>query len=179
MNEKLKETFKKIKNPKTVVILGMAGILLIFLSSYLPQKSTYRAEKSSITAEEYRKQTEKSISKIVSSISGDTSPTVTVTLESGMRYTYADRTESDSSSVEGDKQTQSSESSTKTYITVRASDGGEQALLVSELMPSIRGVAIVCSGGDDTVTASKIESAVTAALNITSKRVYIAGGTVK
>ena len=40
----------------------------------------------------------------------------------------------------------------------------------------MRGVAVVCEGGDDEIINEKITNAVTAALNITSKRVYIAGG---
>ena len=44
-------------------------------------------------------------------------------------------------------------------------------------MPEVRGVAVVCRGGDDELINEKIKNAVTAALNITSKRVYIAGGT--
>ena len=55
-------------------------------------------------------------------------------------------------------------------------DGGEQALLVTTEMPEVRGVAIVCEGGDSEAINEKIENAVTAALDITSKRVYIAGG---
>jgi stage III sporulation protein AG len=43
-------------------------------------------------------------------------------------------------------------------------------------MPEIRGVAIVCIGGDNELIAQKIENTVTAALNITSQRVSIAGG---
>ena len=44
-------------------------------------------------------------------------------------------------------------------------------------MPEVRGVAIVCEGGDNEIIAEKIQNTVTAALNITSKRVSIAGGT--
>ena len=65
----------------------------------------------------------------------------------------------------------------QSYITVKTADGGEQALLVTAEMPEVRGVAVVCRGGDDELINEKIKNAVTAALNITSKRVYIAGGT--
>ena len=61
-------------------------------------------------------------------------------------------------------------------VLVTPADGGEQALLVTTEMPQVRGVAVVCEGGDDEIINEKITNAVTAALNITSKRVYIAGG---
>ena len=58
---------------------------------------------------------------------------------------------------------------------MKTADGGEQALLITEQMPEIRGVAIVCEGGDNEIINEKIKNTVTAALNITSKRVYICG----
>lgn len=178
MNKYLKTFTEKIKDPKVITVIGICGILLIFLSGYLPSFDSEKEStvKTEIDLKEYKSEIEESVKQIVTSISGDTSPTVTVTLESGVRYTYADQTKNDSSNSSGDKNTQASESTTKTYITVRSSDGGERPLIVSELMPNIRGVAVICNGADDETVAEKIENAVTAALNITSKRVYIAGG---
>ena len=69
-----------------------------------------------------------------------------------------------------------SQSKSRSYVTVRTSDGSEKALLITEYMPDIRGVAIVCRGGENEQTAERIKGAVTAALDITSKRVYITGG---
>ena len=100
-----------------------------------------------------------------------------VTLESGIRYSYASADETDTTSATGSTTDQSSESKKQSYITVKTADGGEQALIVTEIMPEVRGVAIICEGGNNEITAEKIKNAVTAALNITSKRVYIAGGT--
>ena len=97
-------------------------------------------------------------------------------LESGIKYSYADIREGVSANkTESNFESTSSESK-QTYITVKTADGGEQALLVTTEMPEVRGVAIVCEGGDDGETNEKIQNAVTAALNITSKRVYVAGG---
>lgn len=158
--------------------VGLCGILLIFVSSLFtgrPAKGNNSSESSGITAEEYREVLEKGVRQIVSDITGDRSPTVMVTLESGMRYSYADATEVTSSDSTGSTDT-ASRSETRSYTTVRTSDGGEQALLITEQMPKIRGVAVICLGGDDEAVAEKIRGAVTAAFDITTKRVYIAGG---
>ena len=48
--------------------------------------------------------------------------------------------------------------------------------MVTQNMPQVRGVAVICDGGDDIQLSEKINNAVCAAINITSKRVYIAGG---
>ena len=166
------------KNPRALVAVGLIGILLIFLSTCVSQDE--ETEKNqvavSLSAEEYRSALEESVRKIVADITGDTNSTVLVTLESGVRYSYADSTESNSSNTESDGGGTQIHNSTHSYITVRTADGGEQALLITELMPEVRGVAIICNGGDNEKIAQKIKGAVTAAFNITSKGVYIAGG---
>jgi stage III sporulation protein AG len=176
---KLKENLiEKMKNPKVLITLGCVGILLIFLSS-LPSKTQKETEKTleEISVEEYRETLERDIKKIVKGITGDSKPTVVITLESGISYEYADITEG-SLSDKSDKDTTVTSSQQKQgYITVKNKDGSEQALLVKAKMPEVRGVAIVCEGGDNSALAEKIQNTVIAALNITSKRVYIAGGT--
>lgn len=179
MND-LKEKIKGItQKPKFLMIIGILGMVLILVSSVFDggkSKNEQTAESKVITAEEYRLALENNVSRLVERISGDKNPTVVITLESSVRYSYADSNEIDTEESNGDKSAESRESKKQSYITVKSADGGEQALVVTEMMPEIRGVAIVCSGGDSTAVAEKIESAVTAALNITSKRVYIAGG---
>lgn len=167
-----------IKNPKTLVVIGIIGIMLIFLSSIIPSGSNkgVTEKTTELNAEDYRKKTEQNVKDIVTGITGDKRPTVVVTLESGIRYDYADLKESDTSASTNKDAEENRKSQKQSYITVRTSDGGEKPLIVTEVMPEIRGVAIVCMYGDDTQTAEKIQNAVTAALDITSQRVYIAGG---
>ena len=178
MNEKIK---KLSKNPKLLIVLGISGILLIFISSLFSgddnQRENTVSNGMSYTAEQYCAFLEADIKDIVTSITGDKKPTVVITLESGIRYSYASADETDTSSSVGSTNDQSSESKKESYITIKTADGGEQALIVTEIMPEVRGVAIICSGGNNENVSQKIKNAVTAALNITSKRVYISGGT--
>lgn len=179
MNEKIN---KLIKNPKVMIAAGLIGIVMIFLSSIFSSdnkedEKTYKTIEYSV--EDYRTEIENSIKDIVESITGDKNSTVVVTLESGIRYSYASAAETDSSVSNGDTNNQSSESKKQSYITVKTSDGGEQALIVTSFMPEVRGVAIICSGGNDTQISEKIENAVISALNITSKRVYVSGGFIQ
>lgn len=178
MNEKIKNITDKFKNPKILLIVGIVGIAFIALSSLIPSKkeeSKVIQNSSSITAEEYKNNLEAEIKEIVLSLTGYDSA-VMVTLESGIKYDFADDTKDTVSTVSGQNSTTDSRSNTKSYITVRDSNGGEKALIITERMPEIRGVAIICKGGEQELIAEKIEGAVCAALNITSKRVYIAGG---
>ncbi len=161
------------------MVIGIIGMVLIALSSFLPQKSSDAVKvsgNSEITATEYEEKVEKELLEIVKEISGDKKPKVFVTLETGIRREYAGETK-DSASQRTDGQTneESVEGQVKT-ITVKTSDGSEDAITVIEYMPQIRGVAIVCNGADNEAVRQKIVSAVTAALNITSKRVSVTGG---
>ena len=175
----LRERFKGVlKSPKVLMFLGIGGMVIILLSSLFSGKQVSTAPTESITcsAEDYKAELEANVCEIVSRISGDRNPTVVITLESGIRYSYADLSETDTENSSGSQNSESRESKKQSYITVKSADGGEQALVVTEIMPEIRGVAIVCNKGDTSDISEKIKNAVTAALNITSKRVYIAGG---
>ena len=177
MNNLIAKYKEKLKNPKILIFIGIAGVLLIFLSSFITKENKVtNGVAVEMTAEEYRKGLEKSIKEIVKQITGSKKVTVVVTLESGMKYKYADITEGSSADKTDDGTTSSSSELKQGYVTVKTADGGEQALIVTTQMPEVRGVAIVCTGGDNAVTAEKIKNAVTAALNITSHRVHIAGG---
>ena len=175
MNDLIKVYIQKLKNPRALIIIGAVGIALIFLSSIGGEESgTQNFDDFSI--EEYKEALEEDIERLVKSISGSRKVTVVITLESGVNYQYADVIEeADESKSETDKNSQKNEFH-QNYITVKRADGSEEAILISKQMPEIRGVAIVCQGGDNAALNKKIQNAVTSALNITSKRVYIAGG---
>jgi len=166
-----------IKKPKTLVIIGLVGIFLIFLSSLGGEDKDDSVEiiPGQLNVEEYKENLEEDIAEMVTDITGSRKVKVIVTLDSGMRYSYAD-TREESSSDKTEKEAQITDSEIKEgYITVKSASGGEEALLLKTEMPEIRGVAVVCEGGDNEYINEKILNTVTAALNITSKRVYICG----
>ncbi len=179
MNERIKELKEILKKPKILIILGVCGILLIFLSSLGggDGKKTQATETgATFSTEEYKENLEREVADLVKKISGSKKAQVIITLEGGIRYSYAESTEGTSSNKNESQQTFSSNEIKRSFITVKTSSGGESALLISEYMPEIRGVAIVCAGGDDEEIREKVQNAVMTALNITSKRVYVTGG---
>ncbi len=175
MNEQVKKLIEKLKKPRVLIVIGIIGIALIFLSS-LDIGGNNTTASDNFSVEEYKKELEKDITKLVKSISGSNKVTVVITLESGMNYQYADVIEETGESKNQTDQTLEKNQLKQGYITIKNADGSEQAILISKQMPEIRGVAIVCEGGDNAALNKKIQNAVTSALNITSKRVYIAGG---
>lgn len=152
-------------------------MLLIAISSFFGsgEKSTPKSQEN-ITVEQYEQRVEKELTEIVKAISGDKKPKIFLSLETGIRREYAGETQDAVSEKTDDKSSEKSDDRQIKTITVKASDGSETAITVIEHMPQIRGVAIVCKGAEKSEIREKIISAVTAALDITSKRVSVTGG---
>ncbi len=174
MNEKLDGLLKKIKEPKYIFILGAVGVIIIIISSFFTGNGAKTAKNEKFDREEYRLSLQNDVKKIVAEISGDKKATVLITLENGIRYSYADDTKDDLSTTGGEnsEETKRKESS---HITIKNASGDEEALVITENMPEVRGVAVICTGGDDEYLAENITNAIMATLNITSKRVYVTG----
>ena len=154
-----------------IIIGGLIGIALIFLSSYFPSGSGGSAEEplDKISAQEYTSQLEENLIQIISHIDGAGEAKVMITLETGVETKYATQ-EKSSTESSGDKTSGTSEVS---YITVRDANGSERALAVTEVQPTVKGVVVVCPGGEEPVVQQRIISAVTTALDISSKRVFV------
>ena len=93
MNDLIKKYSEKLKNPRVLIIIGVIGIGLIFISSFIPEKPKTSQSVEEFSVVEYKEALEKDIAKLVKSISGSRKVTVIITLESGMNYQYADNLE--------------------------------------------------------------------------------------
>ena len=148
---KIKEYFKNMIDQKDyvklAVIAGFLGILLIFVSGMIPKKekesdmSKIKPD-ASVNSETHRELLEKNLTYAVSKIEGAGSPHVTRKKES--------------------------DDCEKKYITVKDSEGTEHALAVKKIEPKVKGVVIICPGGDDPIVKNRITEAVTTALSISS-----------
>lgn len=166
--------FKSKKGINVIVAIGLFGMLLIFISTLFPEKnkSSNPNMKPSMSAEEFVAKTEEKLSEIIKSIEGAGECRVMVTLENGVEYVYAreqdintDRKEDGSGKSERDDKRES--------IIIVDSENGRHGLLVTEIQPTVKGVVVVCQGGDQPVVQERIINLVTTALNISSKRVCV------
>lgn len=174
------------KNPKFVriiIILGLVGIGLILLSGLLPDKTNDEDNQTNsqvayVSLAQYENNLEQSLADIISSIDGAGKTRVMLTMDSTVEQVYAtDKTMSQKDMVNSgeDTETNKDTSANSTYITVELSDGTQQTVLLKEIQPRVRGVLVVCNGGDNSVVKEKIVDAVTKALDISSSRVSVAG----
>lgn len=137
---RLKKLMDNDKMRRIIIIAGIIGIALIFLSNYIDMgkiSGEKREEEFSVTT--YSTQIQKDLQSVISRIEGAGKTEVLLTMENSVEYVYLDN------------------STTKT----------------KEIEPLIRGVLVVCEGGDSPVVVERITEAVTKALDISAAKVCI------
>lgn len=171
----LKDKFKKI-----IIFVGILGIALIFFSGLLKTSGTQKTKSSTqnSSTKEYVFQLESSLREMVSSIKGAGNTKVLVTLENSEETVYATEEKKNKEATEDKTDGQlskkrESDDCEKKYITIKDADGTERALSVTQIQPTVKGVVVVCDGGDIPEVQQRITEAIKTALNITSKRVYV------
>ena len=168
MKERLLKLFADKKASKIILVVGIIGIVLIFLSGIgSDNQEEGLPTVSGFSESDYQAGLEEDIKQMVFGICGDGNAIVTVTLDTGMVYEYANEIKQ----KDAEEQNKTSNESEKTYITVRDKNGAETPLVITSYMPKVRGVSVICSAGE--ADAEKIKNAVSAALDITSRKIYI------
>lgn len=175
MIEKLKTIFSRLKNGKIILILGIMGVLLISLSGLFSSEEKTPVIPDKFDTNAYKELLEDDIRKLVKDITSYRSVTVVVTLDSGIKYNYADETQKSDSNRHSDTASESSSNSEQNRVIITDQDGNENALIVNEELPQIRGVAVVYDGPNNEFINEKIKNALMATLSVTSKRIYISG----
>ena len=174
--------FKGGMGQKLILAAGLIGMALILLSQFWPEQKPTAAknEQKTITTEEYITQTETKLGTLVGGIAGAGECKVMVTLENGVEYVYASENKVNTNREE-DSGTNSSKLSQKDdseqNIIIVDTENGKEGLLVTEIQPTVRGVVVVCEGGDKEDVRQRITQAVTTALNISSMRVCVVKAT--
>lgn len=181
----IKEFLNKFVSPKKfskyAIVCGLAGISLIFASEFFkPNSKNYQLKnETKFISEEKRQKLEKNLETIISGIKGAGTSKVLITLESGAETVYAteekknkeaSEDKSNAGEITRKKETDDCE---KKFITVKDAQGTEHALAVTEIEPKVKGVVVICPGGDDAVVKKRIVEAVTTALNINYTRVCV------
>lgn len=167
MIDKIKKLVKtlveKIPKEKRSIILAVVGILLmclILLSSFFDTGKTENNDTKAYTEayEEngYVAELERKLTDIISSIEGAGRVKVMITLENSEENVYAiDINESKNE-----------------YVLIKTSSD-EGGLLLKIIQPKVRGVAIVCDGGEVGKVKMSILDATCSAMGISSSKVSI------
>lgn len=175
---KFLEMLKDDKKMKLVMVVGITGIILIALTTFLPKKSTDTPEVSldEKTTAAYEAEIEKAIAELVASIDGVGKSKIMVTLKNGVEYVYAkeEKQNSDTTNGSGSDQTvQQRDNYEQKTILVEDSNGRKTALIKTTLEPTVKGVVVVCEGGDDILVQQRVTDAVKTALGIGANNVCV------
>ena len=151
-----------------IVIVGLVGIGLIFISSYIrpPSKDSAASVEESIGAEnsgleEYRSSITQELGNMLASIDGVGKTKIMITLDGGVRNIYA--TDTDTNGRETSRKNGEDENADKQNTEKR----------VGKMMPQVKGVLIVCEGGDDGDIVQRVKDAVSAALDISQSHICV------
>ena len=156
---------KKNRNILFLVCCVLLGIILLLYGNGLFDKKTPKPERGDqyYLLEQYIADLEESIEKLCSGVPGVSDVRVAVTLESGFEYVYAT-----------DSKTRPDGAVEIKYITI-GSGSSEVAVYITEKLPAIAGVGIVCRGGSDPAIQQKLLALISAAYNVKTNKIYITG----
>ena len=159
-----------LKNKKLLILAAIAaiGVLLLIAGGRENKVNTQNTTESDATVQldEYRETLRRDIARLCEQVGGVSDVTVAVSLECGFEYVYA-------TDIKSDSDTYGSQVQTK-YITI-GSGSSESAVYITEKLPRIGGIGVVCRGGSDPVIVRRLTSLLSAAYNIGSNKIYVTG----
>lgn len=164
----MKENIKKHKGALISVVGILVGVILMLSDGLLPNSEKHKeTEKEGYyDVRFYTESLEQRIGALCTSIAGITEANILLTLDCSTEYVYAQNiTES-----KGGENL----NFTTDYVIVSNNEENNTVQLL-EIYPKIRGIAVVCTGGDDIETKQKIIDLLSAALGIPSNRIKVAG----
>ena len=164
---KFKVLFSVIKNKKSVliVLLGIIGIFLIFISEIVPEREKEIVKTPSDLPSGFELELEKRLEEAVSQISGAGKTDITITLDSSKEYFYAKNSSENIDDSETEKESE---------LVILEGAEGEEPIVLKTDEAKIRGVLVVCEGGNDPLVCEKILEAICALLDIPSNKVSVA-----
>ncbi len=163
---------ERIKNDKKLLIIVSAvlvGIILIVISFAADTEKKENAdtatEMSVFNEADYTAQLENKLSEMIALINGAGRTRVIVTLECDYETVYAKdgSLSKDDSSTDEDSE----------YIIID-SEKTQSGLLLKTVTPKVRGVAVVCEGGDSQYVRNAVTEMLSAVLDIGINRISVA-----
>ncbi len=151
---------KRLRGFFWIVLLALFGILMLAFGSRngasVEQKETSNAGYESVRF--YTEELEERIAALCRQVHGVTEAHVLLTLDGASEYIYAEN----------------ASTAAKEYVIIEQAEGGTP-VLIQEIYPKIRGVAVVCSHGDDSEIQRTVTELLSAALGIGASRIRVAG----
>lgn len=173
----IQEWIRKIKaklDKKTKLSLYVLALILCLVAVVLTSVGSFSNERSDTTGKANESIDDpglnEQLTELLSNIKGAGRVKVMITYEATDENVYAKDTDEEFENSENRPTQQKIKSE---YIIVKGSDG-EEGLKIKNVFPTIRGVAVVCDGGNDPNVKGQIVSAVSALFDINSTKISVA-----
>lgn len=182
--KKFSDSFLKDKKISIIVLIGFIGIMLIFLSQFSffgTVKNKKKADVNTVASDSslvsYTLELEDKIHTLVTSIEGVGDAKVMVTFESDAEYVYVNQEKKNTDKTEdvngnSTKKIQDKQNIEQSLIIVE-DENGERALLKTKIEPKVKGVVVVCAGGNSPDVQQRVSEALTTALDIEYNKVCV------
>lgn len=161
----LKEKLGKEKLLKIALISGVAGMIIILVSDFMPFDRTDAKKSESINISLYKEETEKEIEEILSKIQGVGRVEVMITFSGTEEYIFAEE-------IKASKSDKFSSQMQNEFVLIEK-NGDKEALVSKVNNPEISGVVVVCDGGDSDKVCESVYRTVSTVLGIPTKNIYV------
>lgn len=158
----IKKALRCIPEKKRPALIIISGLILIFIIAVFPSYTVSKDKKETAsgdyeTKEQAVKDAEERLGEIISLIDGAGKTEIFLTVDSSEENIYA-------KDINGEK---------SEYVVIKT-NSNESGMLIKAVYPKIRGVAVVCEGGDNPRVKVDITNAVCSSMGISSTRISIA-----
>ncbi|MBE6701400.1 MAG: hypothetical protein E7582_05890 [Ruminococcaceae bacterium] len=161
MNEFVKRNYKLI----VALLFLLLGVLFVLFSE--PKDNTEnKKEEKTFDENEYEKNLEQRLKKIVEEIDGVGEVSVMLTLEGSAIFSYATDVSQDTK-AEGDLRKES------TVVLSLDGSSKKDAVVSGYTLPEVKGAAVVCSNTLSPTLQSKVIGVVSAALGIPTSKIFV------
>lgn len=181
LKQKVKDILKKLSADKKtmfIVLAGIIGVLILVASEFIPEGEKAKEDEEEIQVSEYNienhyeyaEMLEKKLTDLISSIEGAGTTKVMLTLESSSEAVYA---QNDKTDMESNDENSEKISKENDYVLIKTDSSKEEALLLKIIQPEVKGVAVVCEGGDSIYVQQKIIETISAVFDINASKIKV------
>lgn len=181
LKQKVKDILKKLSADKKtmfIVLAGIIGVLILVASEFIPEGEKAKEDEEEIQVSEYNienhyeyaEMLEKKLTDLISSIEGAGATKVMLTLESSSEAVYA---QNDKTDMESNYENSEKISKENDYVLIKTDSSKEEALLLKIIQPEVKGVAVVCEGGDSIYVQQKIIETISAVFDINASKIKV------
>ncbi len=152
-------------NKKQLYGILIIGVVALLFSSRFSESKTEPTESELFDYVSYTQSLEDNLRRLLNHIQGISEAEVMITLESGFEDVPAYETEKEELDTTAEEQ--------KKFIVLKKKGGSEEAFVLKEHFPKIKGVLVVAKGVEHSETERNVVEAVKTIFNISSSRVKV------